>query len=327
MTEAQFTTFVKGHLRRASRWWKPISEVVKEARVGRGLYLCAGCKNNVPNSIVVNNRRVKNIFCDHVDPVVSLEEGFTGWDDYVERLFCEKQNLQVLCKHCHEQIKSKDEKKLRSKYSSLREAHLTTYKSWSNMNSRCYVPSSTGYEHYGERGITVQDSWRRDLNSLEGFVNFLSDMGAKPENTTLERVDVNKSYSKENCRWASWKDQGNNKTDNHWVSYNGEVLTVSQWAERLDLLQNTILYRLRRGWPVGQALGLEKREKPNISRLSKDTWLEVQKLRDEGYTTTQLGEMFGIDPSQISRKTLNKTAEERLLAKNNKKDNNELPNV
>jgi 5-methylcytosine-specific restriction endonuclease McrA len=109
MTEAQFVAFVKGHLRRASRFWKPISETLKKARVSRGYYLCNGCKETVTNSIIVDGKRKKNVFVDHRIPVVDPVTGFSGWDDFVNRLYCEEENLQVLCSSCHNE-KTKQER-------------------------------------------------------------------------------------------------------------------------------------------------------------------------------------------------------------------------
>lgn len=113
LTEAMFVTFVKGHLRRASRWWKPISETVKNARVARGLYLCNICKEHVPKSVVIDGKRMNNIFCDHINPIVDPVTGFTGWDDFINNLYCETENLQVACKSCHD-MKSKEERQARS---------------------------------------------------------------------------------------------------------------------------------------------------------------------------------------------------------------------
>lgn len=109
MTEAMFVTFVKGHLRRASRWWKPISDTIKNARVRKGVYLCNGCKQEVGASIVIEGKRMKNIFCDHVNPIVDPTTGFSGWDDFVNNLYCECENLQLLCKECHD-AKTKEER-------------------------------------------------------------------------------------------------------------------------------------------------------------------------------------------------------------------------
>lgn len=108
-TEARFRSFVKGNLRRVCNKWAPISEVKKEARVSRGIYLCNGCKKKVTNSVVVEGKRVNNIFVDHIEPIVDPSVGWTGWDDVIEGMFSEKDNLQLLCKPCHD-VKTKEER-------------------------------------------------------------------------------------------------------------------------------------------------------------------------------------------------------------------------
>lgn len=111
MTEAQFTTFVKNQLRNASRKWRPNNEVLKKARLQRGYYLCNGCKEQVTASIVVDGKRVKNVFVDHEPPVIDPLTGFTTWDSFINRLFCEEEHLQLLCKACHDQ-KTQEERLL-----------------------------------------------------------------------------------------------------------------------------------------------------------------------------------------------------------------------
>ena len=94
--------------------WRPKNECLKEARIDRGKYLCNGCKAVVPASVVINGKRVKNIYADHIHPVVDPKEGFTTWDNFIERLFVEKDGYQALCKACHDE-KSKEERKQRNK--------------------------------------------------------------------------------------------------------------------------------------------------------------------------------------------------------------------
>lgn len=108
-TEARFRSFVKGNLRRVCNKWAPITDVKKEARVSRGQYLCAGCRNTVPNSVVEDGKRVNNIFVDHINPIVDPSVGWTNWDDVIEGMFSEKDNLQLLCKDCHD-VKTKEER-------------------------------------------------------------------------------------------------------------------------------------------------------------------------------------------------------------------------
>ena len=111
MTEAAFVSFVKGHLRRASRFWKPITETLKAANVRRGWYLCNECKEEVPKSIVIDGKRVNNVSVDHRNAIVDPATGFSGWDDFVNNLYCETDNLQVLCRACHNK-KSSEERTL-----------------------------------------------------------------------------------------------------------------------------------------------------------------------------------------------------------------------
>lgn len=79
-----------------------------------------------------------------------------------------------------------------------------TYKSWWSMHQRCSNPNMSSYSHYGGRNISVCTRW-------SSFVNFLSDMGERPEGTTLDRVNGSGNYTPENCRWSTPKDQANNR--------------------------------------------------------------------------------------------------------------------
>lgn len=296
-TEARYRSFVKSLLRQGTMKWGPIQECKKLARVKRGLYECAGCGEHVPPTVKEGRTSKKNIHVDHINPVIPVDTGFTTWDDCVEGMFSELDNLQLLCSACHSK-KSGEEVEQRKISKGLRTLHPREESSYRNMMSRCTNPKATGYEHYGGRGIEVCERWNGS------FANFLEDMGERPEGTTLERVDVDGDYCKDNCRWATPTEQARNKSDNHYIAYNGEVKTLQEWSEVVNLKPNTILYRLRRGWPVEQALGYSARPtQTKPSRLSEDEWMEVASLRKDGYTTLQLGEMFSIDPSQVSRRT------------------------
>lgn len=79
------------------------------------------------------------------------------------------------------------------------------YKAWAGMVNRCTNPNHSSYYRYGAKGIKVSEDWM-------GFRNFLRDMGERPEGMTLDRIDPYGGYSKENCRWATMKDQRVNRT-------------------------------------------------------------------------------------------------------------------
>jgi 5-methylcytosine-specific restriction endonuclease McrA len=101
-TEAKFSSFIRNQLRSATRKWAPISITKKKANVERGVYECAECKQHVPPTIKQGRKRVNNVFVDHIKPIVDPEVGFTNFDDYINRMFCEEENLQLLCGECHD---------------------------------------------------------------------------------------------------------------------------------------------------------------------------------------------------------------------------------
>lgn len=119
---------------------------------------------------------------------------------------------------------------------------------YTQMKQRCYNPNSDSYPRYGGRGIIVCNRWKRS------FANFLADMGERPKNTTLDRIDNNGPYSPENCRWATEDQQHANRCNSRFLEHDGLKLTVAQWAQRLGLHPNTIRSRLRYGWSVHDIL-------------------------------------------------------------------------
>lgn len=105
-TKARFDAFIRSALRKASMKWPPKYEVRKAARVERGKYLCVGFKRKehvVGASYKKGKRRLNNIAVDHISPISSSIRagGIIDWSAFIERLFCEKENLQVLCAECH----------------------------------------------------------------------------------------------------------------------------------------------------------------------------------------------------------------------------------
>jgi hypothetical protein len=82
-----------------------------------------------------------------------------------------------------------------------------TYSVWNNMHQRCDNPKNRSYRYYGGRGITVCDRWSGE----DGYDNFLKDMGQRPKGLEIDRIDVNKGYCKENCRWVTRTENNQNK--------------------------------------------------------------------------------------------------------------------
>lgn len=124
----------------------------------------------------------------------------------------------------------------------------TTYNVWVNMRQRCNNTENPRYVDYGGRGIRVCDRW-------ETFENFLADMGIRPLGMTLERRDNDGHYEPGNCRWSTTEEQANNKRNNNRLTYQGETLTISEWARKLGVRDQLLRVRLCRGWSVEETLG------------------------------------------------------------------------
>lgn len=126
---------------------------------------------------------------------------------------------------------------------------IREYSIWGKMIQRCHNSKDPGYRYYGARGITVCDRWR-------SFENFYEDMGKCPEGLTIERIDNNKGYGPENCKWATLEEQFSNTRRNHNITFNGETKHLSLWARQIGLSQPGLSTRLLHGWTEEEALTL-----------------------------------------------------------------------
>jgi hypothetical protein len=120
------------------------------------------------------------------------------------------------------------------------------------MFDRCDNPDNAMYINYGGRGIRICDRWTEPNG--QGFANFLTDMGERPDGTSLDRIDVNGNYEPSNCRWATVKEQANNKRTSRWVTAFGQTLTIAEWADVTGVGAGVIRKRLNRGWSPGRSL-------------------------------------------------------------------------
>lgn len=120
---------------------------------------------------------------------------------------------------------------------------------WMTMRARCSNPKHNRYPLYGGRGIKVCDRW-------QDFGNFIKDMGRRPsQKHTIERIDSQGDYEPSNCRWATQKEQQNNRTNNVRYLWDGESLTLSELAERYGKSYHQLYLRInRRGWSLERAL-------------------------------------------------------------------------
>lgn len=130
------------------------------------------------------------------------------------------------------------------------------YLAWMNMRRRCKGDKNMKDSHkYVERGIGYDERW-------ESFDNFYEDMASTyKEGLSLDRVDNNKGYSQQNCRWATPKQQANNTSRNRRFTINGVTKTLSQWVDTTELKPSTVRQRLYvYKWPIEKSLGFNKKE-------------------------------------------------------------------
>lgn len=130
----------------------------------------------------------------------------------------------------------------------LNSSGTPTYFSWRNMRSRCYNDKDISFSNYGVRGIKVCARWRDNYDA------FVEDTGLKPEGLTLDRIDSDGNYELENCRWADYETQLNNRPNfNRWIEFKGQSRTLAQWAKELDISPELLSWRLQ-NWPLEKAM-------------------------------------------------------------------------
>ncbi len=117
------------------------------------------------------------------------------------------------------------------------------YVTWKDMMCRCYNKNHKKYKNYGGRGIQVCKKWHN-------FKGFYEDMGNKPIGLTLDKINNDLDYSKENCRWADYYIQANNTTKNHFYNFNGKTQTIAQWSRETSIPYTTLRKRIINNKPL-----------------------------------------------------------------------------
>lgn len=126
-----------------------------------------------------------------------------------------------------------------------------TYRSWHSMKQRVKNPNATGCKNYGGRGIDMSPDW-------ELFANFLRDMGERPPGCSLERIDNNIGYHRENCKWAPVGEQLRNKRNNVFIEHDGKRMTVKDWSTLTGIPFTTLRTRMKAGWATERVLSKER---------------------------------------------------------------------
>lgn len=127
-------------------------------------------------------------------------------------------------------------------------SHL--YSIWKGMRDRIFNKNARCYKDYGGRGIKICDEWLNFENFYEWAIN-----NGYQDNLTIERKDVNGNYCPENCKWATMKEQANNRRTNHFIEFNGKNQSMSDWAKEINIPYQTLKSRINSmGWKIERAL-------------------------------------------------------------------------
>ena len=127
--------------------------------------------------------------------------------------------------------------------------HSRLYSIYAGMKERCSNPCHCAYQNYGGRGISYCEEWQ----DFQAFKTWAESNGYS-DSLTLDRIDVNGNYEPSNCRWITFKEQQNNRTNNHLIEYNGDLKTLQQWGEIFNIKWTTLYKRLQSGWDIEKAL-------------------------------------------------------------------------
>lgn len=125
-----------------------------------------------------------------------------------------------------------------------KKSHQPGYKNWKSMRERCLNKSHKSWSDYGGRGITICARW-------DNFKAFAEDMGAPPKGMTLDRYPDNEgNYEPSNCRWATAKEQANNRRSNRVITFAGKTQTLAHWSEEVGVKEDVLRWRLEAGAPL-----------------------------------------------------------------------------
>lgn len=132
--------------------------------------------------------------------------------------------------------------------------HTPEHKSWVGIIQRTTSNRLPCANRYINRGITVCDSWRHS------FQQFYKDMGARPSpEHSIDRINNNGNYEPNNCRWATPREQANNRSTNIMVEIEGEVRTIKEWSRFVGISSSIVYHRIYRGWSPIDAIMIKQR--------------------------------------------------------------------
>ena len=138
------------------------------------------------------------------------------------------------------------------------------YSIYRNMRLRCCMKNRDNHKYYYDKGVTICDRWLKLFkyfkdDMYESYLKHVKEYGEK--NTTIDRIDTNKGYYKENCRWATLQEQNDNRSNTIYVYYGNSKYALPELCRIVNKDYYLVYKRLKRGWNIFQALFTSKGEK------------------------------------------------------------------
>lgn len=153
--------------------------------------------------------------------------------------------------------------KIRSYNETHKMSGTRPYRIWAGIKKRCNNKNFHHYEYYGGRGISYDNKWK----TFEGFWEDMQD--GYSEDLTIDRIDRNGNYTKENCRWATLSEQMNNHGHCKFVEINGDTKSTSDWCRYFGISVNTVYSRVQKGMTHYEAITTPIRRNENVKSISE----------------------------------------------------------
>lgn len=126
-------------------------------------------------------------------------------------------------------------------FTKSKQKQISEYNAWKSIKERCLKPYNPYYYRYGGRGIKICDRW------LTSFDNFIKDMGFKPTpKHTIDRINNNGDYSPSNCRWATYREQNSNRSNNVWVDFRGKNMILADWSRLIGITSGNLSLQIKK---------------------------------------------------------------------------------
>lgn len=133
-------------------------------------------------------------------------------------------------------------------------SHTRFYEIWIGIKKRCYIKNCINFKYYGGRNI--RSGWKSFIefknDMYESYLKHVEKFGKKQ--TTIDRINNDRNYSKENCRWATYEEQANNKRNNKFICYNKKCLTIREWSNITKIPFSVLSMRIWKKWKIKKIL-------------------------------------------------------------------------